>query len=206
MTTFPTVSVETIDACLPQTQCQQCGYKGCLPYAVAIQTGEAKIDQCAPGGLKTLERLSQLLQIDAAPYREHVQSRMQLPHTVKIDEQACIGCTKCLQACPVDAIVGASKQMHTIIQDDCTGCELCIEPCPVDCISIVPSIPKDPASETTFQQLSKLRYQQRQKRLQQLKTRHTQTHQEAKKQSHQDYIAAARARVTQKRKLSKCPP
>ena len=132
--------VEQIDKLLPQTQCGQCTYAGCRPYAEAIAAGEADINQCPPGGEATINALADLLGRDPKPlnpeHREHSEKTV-----VVIDEQVCIGCTLCIQACPVDAIVGAAKQMHTVIRDECTGCDLCIPPCPVECIHIVPLQP-----------------------------------------------------------------
>lgn len=129
--------VDKIDALLPQTQCGQCGFAGCRPYAEAISKGEADINRCPPGGEATIMALSDLLGVDAKPLDEEVGEEK--PKMVAfIDEQTCIGCTLCIQACPVDAILGAAKHMHTIIQDECTGCELCLPPCPVDCIAMVP--------------------------------------------------------------------
>ncbi len=126
-----------IDALLPQTQCEQCGYPGCRPYAEAIAHGEAQINQCPPGGAAGIEKLAALLQRPVLPLNpEHgVEKPRMLARIVEAD---CIGCTKCIQACPVDAIVGASKLMHTVLADDCTGCELCVAACPVDCIELVP--------------------------------------------------------------------
>jgi len=132
--------VDQIDALLPQTQCGQCTYPGCRPYAEAMAAGEADINQCPPGGEVTIQALADLLGMDAKPLNaEHgVHSEKTV---VVIDEQVCIGCTLCIQACPVDAILGAAKQMHTGIKDECTGCDLCIQPCPVECIHIVPGQP-----------------------------------------------------------------
>lgn len=129
--------VEKIDAILPQTQCGQCGYPGCKPYAEAIAKGEAEINCCPPGGDDGVRKLADLLGREYKPLSgEH---GIEKPKSVAfIDEQACIGCTLCIQACPVDAIVGAAKQMHTIIAAQCTGCELCVPPCPVNCISMTP--------------------------------------------------------------------
>ncbi len=129
--------VERIDAILPQTQCGQCGYPGCRPYATAIAKGEADINQCPPGGEEGMKKLAELLGVEPKPLDEtHGVTK---PKSVAyIDENLCIGCTLCIQACPVDAILGAAKQMHTIIEPECTGCELCVAPCPVDCISMVP--------------------------------------------------------------------
>ncbi|HWU35125.1 MAG TPA: electron transport complex subunit RsxB [Methylovorus sp.] len=127
--------VASIDAILPQTQCTQCGYQGCKPYAEAIARGDANINQCPPGGEAGVQALANLLRRPYIPLNP--QHGVQKPRQVAvIDEQTCIGCTLCIQACPVDAILGASKQMHTVIADECTGCELCIAPCPVDCISM----------------------------------------------------------------------
>lgn len=129
--------VDQIDALLPQTQCGQCGFAGCRPYAEAIAAGEAEINLCPPGGEATMLALADLLGRDPVPLdEEHGQAAEKL--VAVIDEQTCIGCTLCIQACPVDAILGAAKHMHTVIQSECTGCKLCVEPCPVDCISMVP--------------------------------------------------------------------
>jgi H+/Na+-translocating ferredoxin:NAD+ oxidoreductase subunit B len=127
--------VEKIDAILPQTQCGQCGFPGCRPYADAIAKGEADINQCPPGGEEGIRKLADLLGREFKPL--NAENGTEKPKAVAfIDEQTCIGCTLCIQACPVDAIVGAAKQMHTIVAPLCTGCELCVAPCPVDCISM----------------------------------------------------------------------
>ena len=126
--------VDKIDAILPQTQCGQCGYPGCKPYATAIAEGEADINRCPPGGQEGVQRLADLLGREVKPLDAEEKPKQ----LAIIDEQTCIGCTLCIQACPVDAIVGAAKQMHTIVAADCTGCELCLAPCPVDCISMEP--------------------------------------------------------------------
>jgi electron transport complex protein RnfB len=128
---------DRIDALLPQTQCTQCGYAGCRPYAEAVAKGEADIDQCPPGGDEGVARLAALLQRAAKPL-DPAHGAYRPPQVARIDEALCIGCVKCIDACPVDAIVGASKQMHTVIAAWCTGCELCIPPCPVDCIQLEP--------------------------------------------------------------------
>jgi electron transport complex protein RnfB len=126
--------VDKIDAILPQTQCGQCGFAGCKPYAEALAKGEADINMCPPGGDDGIKRLAELLGVDPKPLGEGLKPK---PRAVAvIDENTCIGCTLCIQACPVDAIVGAAKQMHVIVADQCTGCELCLPPCPVDCISM----------------------------------------------------------------------
>lgn len=130
--------VEHIDRLLPQTQCGQCGYPGCRPYAEAIARGAAAIDQCPPGGDATVRALAALLGREAGPVNAAFGVYKE-PQTARIEEHACIGCTLCIQACPVDAILGASRYMHTVIQERCTGCELCLPPCPVDCIQMIPS-------------------------------------------------------------------
>ncbi|HXS04207.1 MAG TPA: RnfABCDGE type electron transport complex subunit B [Rhodanobacter sp.] len=137
MATEPSTLAAQIDALLPQTQCEQCGYHGCRPYAEAIVRGEAQINQCPPGGAAGIAKLAALLQRPALPLDpEHgIEKPRMLARIVEAD---CIGCTKCIQACPVDAIIGASKLMHTVLADDCTGCELCVPACPVDCIELVP--------------------------------------------------------------------
>jgi H+/Na+-translocating ferredoxin:NAD+ oxidoreductase subunit B len=135
---------ERIDALLPQTQCTRCGYPACKPYADAIARGEAEFNQCPPGGKAGIESLAVLLGREPKPLNP--LNGVEKPREIAlIDEETCIGCTKCIQACPVDAIVGGSKMMHTILVDECTGCELCIPPCPVDCIAMIPAvIPADP--------------------------------------------------------------
>jgi electron transport complex protein RnfB len=129
-------TAEQIDALLPQTQCTRCGYPGCLPYAAAIARGEAEINQCPPGGTETILALSELT--NRAATRLNFDNGLEAAPTVAwIDEERCIGCTKCLPPCPVDAIVGARQRMHTVVVDTCTGCELCVAPCPVDCIIMI---------------------------------------------------------------------
>jgi len=129
--------VLAIDALLPQTQCTRCGYQGCLPYAQAIVAGEANINQCPPGGAATIDALAALtgLPVLALNPLNGVEKPREVAYIL---EEHCIGCTKCLPACPVDAILGANKRMHTVIAVECTGCELCIAPCPVDCIVMLP--------------------------------------------------------------------
>jgi electron transport complex protein RnfB len=130
-------AADDIDALLPQTQCTRCGYTGCMPYAEAIASGAAAINQCPPGGAATIETLANLLH--RAPLPLNPVNGIEGPTLVAlIDEEVCIGCAKCLPPCPVDAIIGARKQMHTVVATLCTGCELCIAPCPVDCIKMVP--------------------------------------------------------------------
>jgi len=128
--------ISAIDQWLPQTQCTQCSYPRCYDYAVAITDGEAGINQCPPGGDVTVQGLASLLGTQAKPvdpkFGEHKPKQVAI-----IDESICIGCVMCIKACPTDAIIGAAKLMHTVIERDCTGCELCLEPCPVDCIEMI---------------------------------------------------------------------
>ena len=130
-------SADDIEAQLPQTHCTRCGYSGCRPYAEAIAAGAAQINQCPPGGAATIASLAQLLARPALPL-DPVYGVEGPPLVAQIDEQVCIGCARCLPPCPVDAIVGAHKYMHTVVVSLCTGCELCVAPCPVDCIVMVP--------------------------------------------------------------------
>lgn len=130
--------VEKINRLLPQTQCAQCGYPGCRPYAEAIDSDSADINQCPPGGDEVIQSIARLLDRPVIPL--NTTFGLTKPAAVAlIDEDACIGCTLCIHACPVDAIVGAGKYMHTVIASECTGCELCLPPCPVDCIRILPA-------------------------------------------------------------------
>ena len=128
---------DQIEDLLPQTQCTKCGYPACRPYAEAIASGEAEINQCPPGGAQGIARIATLLGRKVIPLNP-VNGVERARPVALIDEAWCIGCTLCIQACPVDAIIGAPKQMHTILPDLCTGCDLCVAPCPVDCISMVP--------------------------------------------------------------------
>lgn len=154
------VSAQSIDALLPQTQCTRCGYAGCKPYAEAIANGEAPINQCPPGGAVTIDALAKLL--GRAPMPLNPANGVEGPALVaQIDENVCIGCAKCLPPCPVDAIVGARKRMHTVVADLCTGCELCVAPCPVDCIAMVPRASLTRASAEPPAQLNRERFEAR---------------------------------------------
>jgi Na+-translocating ferredoxin:NAD+ oxidoreductase subunit B len=131
---------DQIDALLPQTQCGQCSFAGCRPYAEAIAAGEAEINRCPPGGEATMIALAELLGLDPVPLED--EAAAEKPKSVAyIVEEECIGCTLCIQACPVDAIMGSAKQMHTVLTAECTGCELCLPPCPVECIHMQPLQP-----------------------------------------------------------------
>lgn len=198
-------SVKEIDALLPQTQCGECDYPGCLPYAEALAQGTATINKCPPGGVTTVKALGALLNIDPTPYLEQALANTRAPSVAAIREAECIGCTKCIKACPVDAIIGSGKLMHAVINHECTGCGLCVAPCPVDCIEMValPSAPYD-------KDLARQRYHAKQTRL--LREEHEKQHAYREKrqlalkadksldiQAKQDYIQHALARVKAKK-------
>lgn len=124
---------DNIETLLPQTQCGQCGFVGCKPYAGAVASGEAEVNQCVPGGERTMLQIADLMGVEP----KTVEDEPTAPMIAFVREDECIGCTLCIKACPVDAIVGAPKQYHTVITDHCTGCVLCVEPCPVDCIDML---------------------------------------------------------------------
>ncbi|WP_454731237.1 MULTISPECIES: electron transport complex subunit RsxB [Cupriavidus] len=140
MTAIPQTLADRLEALLPQTQCTKCGFDGCRPYAEALAAGEADCNRCPPGGAEGIGRLAALLGAPA-PALDPACGTEQARAVARIDESLCIGCTLCIQACPVDAIVGAPKQMHTVLADWCTGCDLCVAPCPVDCIAMIPVTP-----------------------------------------------------------------
>lgn len=181
---------KVIDKLLPQTQCQECGYDGCRPYASAIARGEADIDLCPPGGLKTLHDLAKVVNRDPAPYEEEMRSKTRPPSLAYINEADCIGCTKCIQACPVDAILGSNKQMHTVIEKECTGCELCVEPCPVDCITM------KPLTQSAFDpDVSRQRFEARQTRLTQAAEKQREVYQQSKTLSTENDARAKQAYI-----------
>lgn len=132
--------VERLDRLLPQTQCGQCGYAGCRPYAEAMARGDADVDRCPPGGDAGTRALARVLGVPARPYDRARGTHAPTPPVAVVVEADCIGCTKCIQACPVDAIIGAAKHMHVVIEPLCTGCALCVPACPVDCIVLVPAM------------------------------------------------------------------
>jgi len=153
---------DAIDRVLPQTQCTKCGYPACRPYARAIAAGEAALNRCPPGGDAGIRALAALTGRPYAPLDP--ACGVEAPRRVAvIDEARCIGCTLCIAACPVDAIVGARKQMHTVIEALCTGCDLCLPPCPVDCIDMVPAV--DPAWDRERADAARNRYERRLARL-----------------------------------------
>ncbi len=167
-------TIDAIDALLPQTQCQECTYAGCRPYAVAIVEQNETINRCPPGGVATLQALASLLNIDANNYINEVTEQTRAPSRAIIQEDLCIGCTKCIQACPVDAILGSAKFMHSVISSECTGCELCVEPCPMDCIDMQ-ALSKPEFNKDTARQ----RYESRQLRLDKIANEKQQRHQQA---------------------------
>ncbi len=158
-----------LDALLPQTQCTRCGYPACRPYAEAMASGEAAINRCPPGGKSTIGALAALLETTELPLDPDCGT--EAPRRIAlIDESVCIGCTKCILACPVDAIIGAGKRMHTVIAEDCTGCELCIAPCPVDCIDLIPDPRPDTLALPAHQRPETADFRQRYERHQQRET------------------------------------
>jgi electron transport complex protein RnfB len=165
-----TVTALDIDAVLPQTQCRRCGFEGCLPYAHAIVDKNIPINRCPPGGEFVIEQLARLTQRPIIPLDPQV-GNIEPPTTALIDAESCIGCAKCLPACPVDAILGARKALHQVIEKECTGCGLCLPPCPVDCITLVPTgKPVLTANEITENaDRNRKKYQKHQVRIEQRK-------------------------------------
>ena len=191
-----TTLIEKIDQVLPQTQCGLCGYPGCFPYATAIVEQHESIDRCPPGGIATLSALATLTQQDASPYFASMQVRSKPPLQAIIREAECIGCTKCIQSCPVDAIVGAAKQMHTVLVSECTGCELCVAPCPVDCIDIF-----EVAKPSYEPSRARARFRARKARLSVAAKIPQSSVAGNDENGHKAYVLAAVARVRKKRNL-----
>lgn len=188
--------IERIDAILPQTQCGQCGFDGCKPYATAIAEGRADINQCPPGDNAGVQKLAAILNIAPKPL-DTTYGHPKPKAVAVVDESQCIGCTFCLRACPVDAIVGAAKQMHTVLSEACTGCERCIAPCPMDCISMQEVA--EPATPVIQQQLADRARERYHFRLQRL-ARDQQTH---AKKLQQKRVTASAAQTAQDTPASK---
>ena len=163
MMQFFAALADRIDAVLPQTQCTKCGFSGCRPYAEAIAAGTAGINQCPPGGAIGIDRLAAVTGRPPLPLNPSHGVERPL-HVAVIDESLCIGCTLCIQACPVDAIVGAARVMHTVVAEWCNGCDLCVAPCPMDCIAMVPVLPVRAWNDDDAR-WSRARYEARGKRL-----------------------------------------
>jgi electron transport complex protein RnfB len=197
--------IARLDALLPQTQCRQCGYAGCSPYAEAMASGRAGANQCPPGGDDGARSLAEELGVTYAPVDRRFGTTKP-PSCAVIDESKCIGCALCIQACPVDAIVGAAKYMHTVIADKCTGCELCLPPCPVDCIAIAATgAAPDRDEQHAIAQRARLRFDARERRA--LRNRAAAEKEVARKaaasrkrRTVQGAIERARLRLAQRRK------
>jgi len=196
VTTITSLLSESLNALLPQTQCTKCGYEGCLPYAQAMALGHADINRCPPGGDAGVAKLAALLNKPIRPIDPDCGRHEPLKVAV-IEEEHCIGCTLCMQACPVDAIIGANKKMHTVLTDWCTGCDLCVAPCPVDCIVMVPIEPLTDWTDAQAQ-VARTRFETREQRLK----RESDVAQETPKAATADkqaVIAAALARARSRR-------
>lgn len=194
-----TVTATDLDALLPQTQCGLCGYGGCMPYATALIEEQAAINLCPPGGVPTLTALAQTLAVDPTPFLAEMTAKAKPPTTVFIQEAACIGCTKCIQVCPVDAIVGAAKLMHTVLQAECTGCDLCIPACPMDCIDII-STTNSTTIDAKTQGQYRTRFQAHNQRLAQEQLAKAQRLQAKNRGKLSNYVNAAIARAQAKKK------
>lgn len=189
---------EQIDAVLPQTQCGLCNYAGCMPYAEAIANHETTLDLCLPGGTRVLRELGSLLQQDITNLLPAMEDKAKNSSVVSIREAECIGCTKCIQVCPVDAILGSSKTMHTVLTDHCTGCDLCIPACPVDCIDVIPI--SNEHNEREKADKARKRYYSHEKRLAN-KTLNKQPLINTSSIESKDYLLAALARAKAKKNI-----
>jgi electron transport complex protein RnfB len=194
------ITPEQIDEILPQTQCGLCGYGGCMPYAEALVFENAAINLCPPGGVPTLRALGDLLDEDARPYLAEMHEKAKPKMLAVIREAECIGCTKCIAACPVDAIIGSAKQMHSIIASNCTGCELCIAPCPVDCIDMV--LLPNQEIDTDKANLARERFNTRNKRITQEKREARTLKSKDSIHNKKNYIQDAIARAKAKKSIS----
>lgn len=194
---------EDIDAVLPQTQCGLCGHGGCMPYAEALIFSGAEINLCPPGGIPVLHQLGKLMNVDASTYEPEMREKAKPKFAAVIREDECIGCTKCIQACPVDAILGSAKTMHTVIQKECTGCELCIAPCPVDCIDLIEIAPAKltPAENTDSQTADyfRTRFLNRETRLKKEKKLRSEQNQTRSLKERQSYVLSALERTRSKK-------
>ncbi len=188
-----------IDALLPQTQCGLCEYPGCKPYAEAIAEKGERINRCLPGGIPVLEKLGVLLNRDPEPYFAEMEKNQKTESIVVIREDDCIGCTKCIQACPVDAIIGGPKLMHTVIRDACTGCDLCISPCPVDCIDIIKIPARSEIEKNQMAEKSRDRFENRNSRLEKIKNAEKNRHNKAKLSAPEKAIQEAILRAKEKK-------
>lgn len=159
------LDITAINDVLPQTQCGLCTYKGCKPYAEAIVEKNERIDLCLPGGVDILKKIGEMRHVDTLSLENDMAKRAKPPMLAIIRETECIGCTKCIQACPVDAIMGSAKLMHTVITDVCNGCELCIAPCPVDCIDMIVLSEKTASEKNAFAKQSRERFEKHEARL-----------------------------------------
>lgn len=187
------VTPEDIDAVLPQTQCGLCTHGGCMPYAEALIFENAAIDLCPPGGVPVLQKIGALMQRDTKPFESAMQQKAKSPSLAVIREDECIGCTKCIQVCPVDAIIGSAKSMHSVINAECTGCELCIPACPVDCIDMI-ALANYPATTNHFRE----RFQERERRLAREKQQQLVKEREKSDAERKKYLEAALLRKNTK--------
>jgi electron transport complex protein RnfB len=206
------ITIKEINDVLPQTQCGLCSYGGCKPYATAIVEKNETINRCPPGGLPGLLKLAKITGQDATPYLGEIKDQEKPRRVAVIREDECIGCTKCISACPIDAILGASKYMHTVIQSECSGCELCVAPCPVDCIDILQLGSHSLISIEESAQYRK-RFENRTHRLEKEKNNLQRKHQLAKtaykpiRNKHEDFAAKKKSiidsvnRINERKKL-----